>query len=265
VSTFPGTYIPTGVASTQKFNALIDGYLTPRLMSFRQIHIHDEPCDLSPDDQLTWGVTFGNWLTAAPLRIWKMGKELPSSSITNINYVIGSFRAGAVVVGADGRAREEVTCTYWFDYFPVAVLEGFYNCAIQIVNAQAVGSMTTYTIESAPVGWYGVITDLAFAQCMEKLLLDYDLWRYRLLFAIGPNEIESGGGDIAGQIETLKTNAEERANRTMENPKFKCGNFLSYPTVYYYDGIRGLGGSMGAHGIPFLSGRLRGWKPTQWV
>jgi hypothetical protein len=125
--------------------------------------------------------------------------------------------------------------------------------------------MTTYTIESAPVGWYGVITDLAFAQCMEKLLLDYDLWRYRLLFAIGPNEIESGGGDIAGQIETLKTNAEERANRTMENPKFKCGNFLSYPTVYYYDGIRGLGGSMGAHGIPFLSGRLRGWKPTQWV
>jgi len=265
MAVFSGTYIPTGVASSSAFNTLIDEYLTPRLMSFRQIHIHDEPCNLSPDDQLTWSVTFGNWLQAAPLRVWKMGQELASATITNVNYTYGSFQAGVVTVGADGRPREEVLCTYWFDYFPVAVLEGFFKCAIQIINATAVGSPTSYTVDTAPTSWYGVMTDLVFAQCMEKLLLDYDLWKYRLLFAIGPNEIEGGGGDIAGQLETLKSNAEERANRAMENEKLKSGNYLSPPTLYYYDGIRGLGGSRGAHGIPFLTGRLRGWKPNVWV
>jgi len=265
LSVFPGTYIPTGVGSSSQFNTLIDEYLTPRLMSFRQIHIHDEPANMSPDDSLTWRVTWGNWLSAAPLRVWKKGKELAQSSITNINYTYGTFRAGTVNVGGDGRARDEVTVTYWFDYFTGPVLEGFYKCAVQIINASAVGPPTSYTVATAPTHWYGVMTDLVFAQCMEKLLLDYDLWKYRLLFAIGPNEIENGGGDIASQFETLKQNAESRADKAMDNEKFKSGNYLSPPTAIYYDSIRGAGAGGSAHGIPFLSGRLRGWKPNQWI
>ncbi len=266
MAVFPGTYIPTGVASTAKFNHLIDDLMTPRLMSFRQICIHDEPANLSPDDQLTWGVTWGNWLTAAPLRIRKNGVLVASASVTNIDYVHGTFRVGAVDVGADGVARDTVEAgTYWFDYFTPDILEGFYTAAVSIINMTAIGPPTTYTVDSAPTNWEGVMTDLAFAMCMEKLLLDYDLWRYRLLFAIGPNEIEGGGGDIASQLETLKTNAEQRAEKAMENEKFKVGNYLSPPTQFYYEAIRGLGGSYGAHGIPFLTGRLRGWKPNRFV
>jgi len=96
---------------------------------------------------------------------------------------------------------------------------------------------------------------------MEKLLLDYDLWRYRLLFAIGPNEIEGGGGDIASQLETLKTNAESRAARILENEKFKTGNYLSPPTSAYWAGISG-GGS---GGLQVYGGRLRGWKPNRFI
>jgi hypothetical protein len=109
------------------------------------------------------------------------------------------------------------------------------------------------------------MTDLAFAQCMEKLLLDYDLWKPRMIFAIGPNDVYGGGGDITGQLETLKQNAEARADKTMDNEKFKSGNYLSPPTQFYYDSINGMGGSSSAHGIPFLTGRLRGWHPNQWV
>jgi len=262
---FPGTYIPTGVSSSDQMNIVIDEYLTPRLMSFRQIHIHDEPCNLSPDDKLTWRVTWGNWLAAAPVRVWKMGQELAQVALSGIDYTYGTFQAGVVQLGGDGRSREEVTCTYWFDYFTSAVLEGFYKCAVQLINAGAYGPPTTYTVETAPTHWYGVMTDLAFAQCMEKLLLDYDLWKYRLVFAIGPNDIENGGGDITGQLETLKSNAEQRAEKAMDNEKFKSGNYLAYPTRFYYDGIHGMGGSSGAHGIPFLSGRLRGFKPNRWM
>ncbi len=154
MATFPGTYIPTGTASSADMNHLIDDLMTPRLMSFRQICIHDEPADLSPDDQLTWNVTWGNWLTAAPLRIRKNDVLVSSATITNINYVRGTFQVGAVDVGLDGVPRDTVEgAVYWFDYFPPAVLEGFYTAAVSIVNMTGVGPPTSYTIGTAPTNW----------------------------------------------------------------------------------------------------------------
>lgn len=264
MSVFAGTYIPTGVSSTAKFNHLIDELMTPRLMSFRQIHIHDEPATLKTD-RLTWASTFGNWLQTAPLVVRKNGVPLLPAQVTSADYTYGTFRADPVDLGPDMRPRDVIEITYIFDYFPTQILEGLYTAALSIVNMTAVGPPTYYTIDSAPTPWEGVITDLAFAMCMEKLLLDYDLWRYRLIFAISPQDLESGGGgDIAGQLTTLKQNAEERASAAMQNEKFKTGNYLAPPTRYYFDAIRGLGGSRGAHGVTY-EGKLHGWKPTRYI
>jgi hypothetical protein len=263
MAVFQGTYIPTGVASTAAFNHLIDNLMTPRLMSFRQIHIHDEPANLDVD-KVTWRSTFGNWLTAAPLIIRKNGALF--ATVSNIDYVNGTFQANPVDVGADSKPRDTVEASYIFDYFTTSVLEGLYTSAISIINMTAFGPPTYYTVDTAPTNWEGVMTDLAFAMCMEKLLLDYDLWRYRLVFAVGPADLESGGGgDIANQLTTLKTNAEDRANEAMRNEKFKTGNYLAPPTRFYYDAIRGLGASRGAHGIPFVGGKLHGWRPTKYI
>lgn len=266
MSVFPGTYIPTNIASTARFNHLIDALMTPRLMAFRQIFIHDEPAQLSPD-RVTWRVTFGNWQQAAPLVVRKNGSIL-SSGITNIDYTYGSFQVNPVDVGADGKPRDTVEVNYVFDYFSTAILEGFYTAAVSIVNMTAVGPPTSYTIENMPTAWEGVVTDLAFAMCCEKLLLDYDLWRYRLVFAIGPGDVNggdgTGGGDIANQLTTLKQNAEERANKAMDNEKFKTGNYLAPPTTFYYQSIRGFG-SMTQHGMMFIGGKLNGWKPNKFM
>lgn len=262
MSTFPGTYIPTGVASTAKFNHLIDDLLTPRLMSFRQVCFYDEQATLDCDN-VTWRLNFGNLLEAAPLKVRKNGA--PCATVTDVDYEYGTFQAGAVDVGADNKPRDVVEVNYSWDYFPVAILQGFFVAAVSIINMTAIGPPTSYTVDTAPTAWEGVMTDLAFAMCMEKLLLDYDLWKYRLVFAIGPTDVYGGGGgDITGQLETLKSNAEERANNAMQNEKFKTGNYLSPPTSIYYDSIRGFGGSMGPHGIPFLTGRLRGYRPNRW-
>jgi len=263
MAVFPGTYIPTGVASSARMNHLIDELLTPRLMSFRQICIYDEQAGFGCDG-VTWGVTFGGWLPTAPVKVRKNG--CPCETITNVDYAYGTFQAGAVDVGLDGRPLDTVEVNYSWDYFPTAVLEGFYMVAVSLVNMTAVGPPTSYTIESMPVAWEGVVTDLVFAQCMEKLLLDFDLWKYRLIFAVGPNEVYGGGGgDIVSQLETLKQNAEQRAEKAMDNEKFKTGNYLSPPTSIYYNAIRGPGGGYGPHGIPFLTGRMRGYKPNKWV
>jgi hypothetical protein len=265
MSVFPGTFIPTGVGSSAKFSHLVDDLLTPRLLGFRQIHIADEPCELKPD-RLTWYVTFGNWLQGETIVIRKNGiPQVIGVGVTTVDYTYGTFQAGAPDIGSDGLPRDVLEASYIFDYFPQAVLEGLITSAVSIINMTAQGPPTSYTVDSAPTAWEGVIVDLAFAMCMEKLLLDYDLWRYRLVFAIGPNEIEGGGGDIAGQLTTLKQNAEQRAEKAMDNPKFKTGNYLSVPTTYYYSAIRGFGASSGAHGVPFITGRLRGWKSNRYM
>ena len=262
MSCFPGTYIPIGVGSSAEMNFLIDQLLTPRLMSFRQVCFYDEQAVLTADN-VTWQTNFGNWLPTAPVAVRKNGS--PNYTITNVDSVFGRFEAGVVDVGLDNRPRDIVEINYMWDYFPVDVLEGLYQAAISIVNMTAFGPPTNYTIATMPTNWGGVVTDLVFAMCMEKLLLDYDLWKYRLVFAIGPSEVYGGGGDIVGQLETLKSNAEERANNAMQNEKFKTGNYLARPTAIYYASIRGGAGSWGAHGIPFLTGKLHGWRPNKWM
>lgn len=265
MSVFPGTFIPTGVGSTAKFSHLVDDLLTPRLMSFRMIHIADEQCELKPD-RVTWKTTFGNWLQGENIVIRKGGMMLDmATQVTDISYVYGTFKAGTPDLDGQRVSRDLLEATYVFDYFPQSVLEGFITAAVSIVNMTGTGSPTSYTVDSAPVNWEGVIVDLAFAMAVEKLLLDYDLWRYRLVFAIGPNEVEGGGADIVNQLQILKQNAEERANKAMDNPKFKSGNYLSPPTTLYFSSIRGFGASTGAHGVPFITGRLRGWKSNRYM
>lgn len=264
-SVYPGTYIPTGVGSSAKMTHLVDDLLTPRLLGFRMIHIHDEPVELK-SDRVTWYTVFGNWLQGEKITIRKNGMMLDlGTEVTDIDYVYGTFKAGTPDIDGQRVSRDTMEATYVFDYFPQSVLESFLTAAVSMINTSAVGPATSYTVDNAPTNWEGVMVDLAYAQAIERLLLDYDLWRYRLVFAVGPNEVEGGGGDITGTLTTLKQNAEQRAEKTLDNPKFKCGNYLAPPTTLYFSAIRGFGASAGAHGVPFIAGRLRGWKVNKYM
>jgi hypothetical protein len=259
---YPNTFVTIGVSGSVNHNDLVDNYLTPRLLTFRQIEIHDEAAILKPDKK-TWKVTYGNWNQGADVFVRKNGSVLDSALVTGIDYSHGWFQVNPTDVGPDGKSRDTVEVTYEWDYFPCNVLVNLLDMAVQMVNSSAWGSSTYYTVTSMPSYWKGVVADLAFAMAMERILLDYDLWKWRLVYAIGPGEVEQGGGDIVNQITTLKQNAEERANKTLDNEKFKTGNRVSVPTVHYFDAVRGLGASSGRHGIPFVGGRLRGWTPNR--
>lgn len=269
--TFPGTAIPTGEGSCDRMNHLVDDLMTPRLLPFRQICFFDIPMRLCPDKE-TWRAPFGQWLEGGSfcneINFNGCTIETTDPDITDYDADAGTLKITGTEVGADGRPRDVVEATFMFDYFPIEILEGFFNSAIEVINAGAYGPPTDYKIcgSAPPNYWDGVMVDLAFAMAMERLLLDYTLWKYRLVFAVGPNDVyEGGGGDVVSNFETLKTNAEERAYRALDNEKFKIGgNYLSPPTAYYFDAIRGFGGSSGAHGIPFSTGRLRGWRPNKW-
>lgn len=271
MSLYPSTYIPTAQTASQTVNLIIDSFLTPKLIRFRQIEVHDESLGLD-FDRLTWLFSWGNILTDAPLRVTRAGERmLPSLyevdpvlgklSFTDVNdsfqIVKGSDRIETVA--ANGTPLIEVQASYMFDYFPAEVLHGFILSACNIVNSAGQdASPTMYTIDNCPDYWHGVITDLAFAMCMERLILDYDLWKSRLIFAIGADAIlEGNGGDIVSQLTTLKQNAEDRAYKTIDNSVFKAGGrLLSYPTNNYYKAIS----TIGLSGSSQFGGRLRGWR-----
>jgi len=263
LANYPGTNIPIEQSTSTRVNRIVDNCLTPRLLLFRMITIYDEQAALKPDG-LTWGLTYGNWLEDFVLQVRKNSQLLTSSGYSDVDYTLATLKCGVPDTTADGRPLDVVNVTYQFDYFPIDVLEDFLGMVVNVVNTGAYGPPTNYTIDNAPDNWDGVLCDLAFALAMERLLLDYDLWRGRLIFALGPEEISGGSGDITGQLETLKSNAEERANKTMDNEKFKSGNYLSPPTATYYNAVRGLGaggsGFCGGRGY----GRMHGARRNKW-
>jgi len=248
---FPGTFINTEAVGIVRYDNIIDNLLTPRLIAFREVKVYDEVSTLLSDG-LTWRQTYGNWNSTFPFTFVKNGAEVVTPLV--VDYVAGSFQSGSVSAGDSFRS------SYCFDYFPAPVLKGYLDTVVDIVNTGAYGPPTGYSIETMPPWWDGVVVDLVVAMCMERLITDYTMWRGRLIFAISGNQLEDGGGDIVGQLETIKRNAEERAYKTMENEKFKSGNYLAPPTSIYYNAIRGTGrGGMHSYG------RTRGWRPNRWI
>ena len=258
MSTFSGTSIPINASSNAKFNAIVDELMTPRLMIFRQVNIRDEQAALLVGTTY-WQTTFGNWLTANTPKVRKNGKPLAAADWAVVSAANGTFTAGTPTVGLDNRPRDSVEISYQFDYFPIAVLEGFIKAAISTANTAGVGAPTDYDIDTVPTSWYGVITDLAFAMCMERLIADYTMWQGRVIFALSPQAQEGEGGDVVSQLETLKHNAEERAYITLDNERFKTGFYVAPPTATYYMAVNGIGrnGTIG--------GRYRGMRRNRYV
>jgi len=247
MAVFPGSYVLINASSSDRVNEIVDNLLTPRLLYFRQAYVNDEEIKLMPDG-VTWKASYGNWNQDYTEVIRKNSEKLASGQYTITSYPYGTLTLAVAPVAGDN-----VNASYNFDYFPVSVLEGYIKMVIDIINTGAVGPPTEYTIDNAPSYWNGVIADLVFAVCMERLITDYTLWYGRVIFAI-PGIEEAG--DIVSTLETLKQNAEERANMTMENEKFKVGNHLALPTAAYYAAVRGFGG------VGY--GRLRGIKINRW-
>lgn len=250
MGTFANTTIPTGALGNEKYDELIDVYLTPLLTRFREITIYDEPSTLGVD-RTYWKQTYGNWNETAKYAIFKNGGQALSESETTVDKAHGTF------VVNDGFAEgDNFTCTYTFDYFGAEVIKGFLDTSVDIVNAAASGTPAEYTIQTMPPSWRGVVADLTAAKLMEKLILDYSVWPGRLIYALTGNQLEAGDSSIKDLFETLKRNFEERAYKSLENEVFKYGNLLSRPTGAYWAAIRTNGGG-------WASTYLRGWRPNR--
>jgi hypothetical protein len=274
---YEGTSIEIGTLSSKNANTIVDEYLTPNLLMFRQIPVHDEPLR-SLSDRETWKTLWGNILEEEEITIVRAGKILNDTEYEvdrlygkvtftdqTVDHKIPLGNSQVDIYCADGSPAIDVVATYTFDYFPANVLNGMVKQALNVVNSMGNNvSPTLYTIDNMPEYFMGPVTDIAFAKCMERLLLDYDLWKSRLIFAIGPDSfLEGQGGDIVGQLTTLKHNAEERAYKVLENPRFKTGYVVTAPTQNYWRAVRGIGITGAQQGDVPNGGRYRGWRTNR--
>lgn len=250
-----GTYIQAASDDSERIVYIIDYLLNSVLENYRQMMINYEQGTYIGNGKFRY--TYQNWNPGFEPEIFLNGG---SNLLDKSHYEI-DMKKGVITTKFDAEEGDHLLATYNFDYFPEWILKSYIIKAVSTINTAGQGTPTEYTIDDAPTNWDGVISDLVSAMCMEKLLLDYDLWKGRLLFAIGSDSLLSGsGGDVTNQLSTLKRNYEERAYKTMDNPKFRTPNALARPTRFYYQSLLiGSGPRVSPHGYSDY-GKLRGIK-----
>ena len=253
MATIPGTYITRIESGNDSIDTIVNVLLTPTIGLYRQIPINYETGTVIGQRSVRF--TYSNWCEAYPVEIYLNGGQ---TRLADSNYT-ADYVMGTVEMGIDLSPGDSVMATYFFDYFPYSVLEGFIYRSIDTANNAGNGATTHYTIKDLPSYYLGIITDLVISMCMEKLIIEYDLWKGRLIFAIGNNAIYEGGGDIVGQLETVKRNSEERAYKAIDNPKFRARNALAKPTDRYYEALL-LGSGARYRNGEISYGPLRGAK-----
>ncbi len=253
METLAGTYIPKVDSGNSRIDTIINVMIFPTIMEFQQLMINYETATIINENSLRF--TYSNWNEAYPVEVFlNKGKRMLDSSMFVPDYVMGRM-----TLNFDLTPGDSIQATYCFNYFPQVVLEGFIQRAVIVVNTAGNGTTTSYTIENVPDSYLGVIADIVVSMCMERLILDYDLWKGRLIFAISQNSLYDGSDNIVSQLETVKKNAEERAYLTLNNPKFRAPNRLAKPTDHYYEALL-IGSSARYKNGNFTYGALRGAK-----
>ena len=249
----PGTYLGESQDKNERIVYLIDYLINPAIETFRQIMINYESGTFIGDKRFRF--TYQNWNEYFEPEVFLNN----GSSVLNKHHYTIDKTQGIITVDFDAVENDSLMATYSFDYFPERILKSFILRTVSVVNTAGQGSATDYTIDNAPTNWDGVISDLVVAMCMEKLLLDYDLWKGRLIFAMGADQMLDGyGGDATRSLETIKRNCEERAYKTIDNTTFKAPFSVAAPTKYYYRSLMlGSGPRVSPHGYGDY-GKLRG-------
>lgn len=253
MSAIPGTYIEETNSGNTRVDSIINELTLPTLEEYEQIMINYEVGTITGKNDVRF--TYQNWQEAFPAEIYMNNGRTPLDAS---NYYI-DYEMGKITFNDDLTTGDEIMATYCFNYFPYHVLLGFIKSSIGIYNSAGQGQTTSYTIDDIPEEHLGVISNLVIGKCMEKLILEYDLWKGRLIFAISNNGIYDGSDSIVSQLESVKNAAEDQAYKSLENPKLRASNRLAKPTDHYYEALLAGSSARYKNGSPSY-GPLRGAK-----
>lgn len=255
---FPGTTVELYQTGNQRMDYIINALMVSLLIQYMQLKVYYQVGTRIHQSisQNSYKFHYQNWNKGYQPQVYLNGGQVAlSPELYQVDY-----QNGKIKMLFNLQLGDNVQVSYSFNYFPSFVLQGFIKRALGTVNTAGQGAITTYDIQNAPTVYDPIISDLALAQCFQKLLLDYDIWKGRLIYAISSQGLYSGSDNIVGQLQTLKRNCQDRAYRTLDNPLFRNKKTLARPTKYYYRSLMmGNGLWTNDHG-GFNGTRLHGLK-----
>jgi len=243
---------------TSRTDDLINNYLDIRLQAWREVNVYDELGTFFKRGGLNRFVRFmfGQW-NARHEPIVKRNTETIEEGV---DFTVDRVN-GVVTLGEVWSVGERLHATYNFNYFPNDDLANLIFYALRIINSMGV-PQTSYTrITDAPVGWDGLIGEIAYLEALRKIRLDSTLWRSAVLMRHDQNSLSETLSLISEEISAC----QERISSMIEGAKHL--KHVSKPTINYYLstwGGTGFGG-IGSDGVGtgklrgFRSNRLSGW------
>lgn len=245
--------ISSGSAAT---DYIVNKLVYPEMWMFCEIMCHYEVANKASDGNFHF--SYHHWNKAYPPQVFLNGSDIQlDSSMYTIN-----FKEGYIIPNWEVSPADTLVCTYNFNWFTAETMISFVNRAVGTINYRGSGQTTNYTVDTMPEGWYGIDADLVIAMMCEHLVLAQTMWYGKLIFAISANDLYNGGGgsDIAGNLESMKRNAEDRAYSAIDNEKFRAPAYLAKPTPAYWRAVTlGTGIRPGPHG-QIGYGKQRGIK-----
>lgn len=247
-------YIEPISTGNKCIDTVVNEMVYPQIHVFCEIPAHYEPGARRRDG--SYKFSYGNWNRAFEPEVFLNGSDRQlDPSMYSVDYDEGSIMPNYETAPGDN-----LICTYNFSWFRPETLAGYVARSMGPINFHGEGATTDFTVDTLPENLYGVSADLCISMAMENLIASLSMWRGKLLFALSPNDLYGGGsGDIQGQLELLKKNAEERAYEILKNPNTRAPKTLSIPTPLYWRAVTvGNGVRLGPHGGTY--GRSRGIK-----
>lgn len=185
---------------TPAHQAIIDDFLIPMLGPLLRIPVHDEIGVISKDRQ-TAVFIYQNWIdTTAPIIKHNRSEILAVTIDYTVNLVAGTINLTTPLPPGD-----EIDAYYYFRYFTNSELASFIELTLRDLNSRK--PATAFTIETAPLEWDGAIVLGAYLKCLQRLLMDFNLWRPFLIFVD-----MNAGGAFRDQISSLFSSTQTEFN-----------------------------------------------------
>lgn len=260
---FPGTNVELYNTGNERIDYIINVLMSSLLIEYMQLKVYYQVGTRIQNhiSQNSYKFHYQHWNKGYQPEVFLNGGQVAlNPELYEVDY-----QNGKIKMLFNLQLGDSVQVTYSFNYFPSFVLQGFIKRSLGTVNTAGQGAISDYTIQTAPQIYDPIIADLALAQCFQKLLLDYDIWKGRLIYAISSQGLYSGSDNIVGQLQTLKRNCQDRAYRTLDNPTFRNRPMLKKPTRAYYRSLMLGNGLMVNNQGTFNGTKLHGIKINKGV
>lgn len=165
----------TPIPDTDAHQNIINNFILPSLGFVQKIPLHNE-VGVVDKDRRTIRFIYTNWLTTMPIIIRKNRATILTETT---DYTVDALD-GEILLTQDLAAGDEIEADYYFQYFLNQEIVDLLELTLRDLNSRK--PATAFIMSNAPLEWDGALVTGTMMKLIERLLLDFNLWRPHLIW-----------------------------------------------------------------------------------